>query len=181
MSCTIIAVPLAIHWIGAFIGVGTIALAVNNSSMLSEDIESKIEDYETKNICEDKHIISETEILEKSFETPFANKDILIKTLEEHGVKNINEDYGKITGIIDKYALTFEKKEEDKPYNITINYHSSNNPEETLNDLNSEYALNVQEESYLSIIEKLKNNNMEIEEEEVLDDNTIVLTVNLEN
>ena len=40
--------------------------------------------------------------------------------------------------------------------------------------------MNVQEESYISIIEKLKENNMELESEEVLDDNTIVLTVNLE-
>ena len=54
------------------------------------------------------------------------------------------------------------------------------NIEEKVNDLNSEYALNVQEDAYLGIVEKLKENNMEIEEEEVLDDNTIVLTVNLE-
>ena len=40
--------------------------------------------------------------------------------------------------------------------------------------------MNVQEESYLSIIEKLKENNMTVESEEVLEDNSIVLTVNLE-
>ena len=42
------------------------------------------------------------------------------------------------------------------------------------------YALNVQEDAYLHIIDKLKENNMQIEEEEVMDDNTIVLTVNIE-
>ena len=57
---------------------------------------------------------------------------------------------------------------------------STDNAEEKVNDLNSEYALNVQEEAYLSIVNKLKDNNMEVEEEEVLDDNTIVLTVNID-
>mgnify|MGYP003421077788 CR=1 FL=1 len=42
------------------------------------------------------------------------------------------------------------------------------------------YTLNVQEEAYMNIINKLQENNMELETEEVLDDNTIVLTVNLE-
>ena len=105
------------------------------------------------------------------------DKKILFKTLEEHGVKNIVEEFGKIKGEIDTYQLSFEKLEEDKPYFLTISYLEQNNPEEKLNDLSSEYAMNVQEESYLSIIEKLKENNMEIEEEEVLEDNTIVLTV----
>ena len=88
--------------------------------------------------------------------------------------------FGKIKGEVDSYSFTFEKMSEDKPYQVTISYLEGNRPEEKLNDLNSEYALNVQEEAYLGIVEKLKENNMEIEEEEVLDDNTIVLTVNLE-
>ena len=52
--------------------------------------------------------------------------------------------------------------------------------EEKVDDINSEYALNVQEDAYLQIINKLKENNMEIENEEVQEDNTIVLTINLE-
>ena len=40
--------------------------------------------------------------------------------------------------------------------------------------------MNVQESVYLKILDKLKNNNMQLESEEVEDDNTIVLTVNLD-
>jgi hypothetical protein len=49
-----------------------------------------------------------------------------------------------------------------------------------MNDLNAEYALNAQEDTYLNLIENLKEKNMEIEEEVVEEDNTIVLTINLE-
>ena len=63
---------------------------------------------------------------------------------------------------------------------MKISAKQSENIEEKVEDLNSEYALNVQEDTYLSVVENLKNNNMEIESEEVMDDNTIVLTVNLE-
>ena len=108
------------------------------------------------------------------------NQELLLKTLMEHGVENITEDYDKITGKVDNYSLMFEKIETDKPYYLTITYSANSNFEEKVNDLNSEYALNVQEETYLNIVEKLKENNMQIEEEEVLDDNTIVLTVNLD-
>ena len=76
--------------------------------------------------------------------------------------------------------LTFEKPSADKPYNVRISCLEHNNAEEKLNDLNGEYALNVQEDAYLHILDKLKENNMQIEQEEVMDDNTIVLTVNIE-
>ena len=81
---------------------------------------------------------------------------------------------------MDNYNLSFEKQETDKPYSLKISCYESDNAEEKIGDLSSEYALNVQEDAYLNIVEKLKANNMEIEDEEVMDDNTIVLTVNLE-
>ena len=49
-----------------------------------------------------------------------------------------------------------------------------------MNSLNSEYAINVQEQSYNHIMEKLKDNNMTVEDEEIQEDNTIVITVNLD-
>ena len=172
MSCTVLALPYALAWVATV--VVSVAMGANNKSIENHDI--SISD----NICDDVHIISEATLLEKSLETPFMDKNILMKTLEEHGVSNITEEFGVIKGEVDTYKLTFEKTEEDKPYFVTISYLESDNLEEKMNDLNSEYALNVQEDAYLNIIEKLKENSMQIEEEEVLDDNTIVLTVNLE-
>ena len=175
MSVTVVALPATIAW-----ALNTL-LAVSATAGIADALKKeKNQQSEIKEICEDIHIISEVNFMEKSLETPFMDKNILLKTLEEHGVQNIKDEFGKIQGEYDSYSFTFEKNEVDKPYFLTIKYLEKDNIEEKMNDLSSEYALNVQEDAYLGIVEKLKENNMEIEEEEVLDDNTIVLTVNLE-
>lgn len=175
MSCTVFALPYALAWV---IGSVVVSVARAKQEETSEvDIVNSYADFS----CNDIQVINETNFIEKSFETAFMDKELLLKTLEEHGIKGIQEDeFGKISGSIDNYTLNFEKMESDKPYFLRISCTDKENPEEKIEDLSSEYALNVQEEAYLNIVDKLKANNMEIEDEEVLDDNTIVLTVNLE-
>lgn len=176
MSCTVIAVPWLLYQ-----AIGAVVAASATASIASNIAADK---SETNENCEDVQVITAKHFMEKSFETVFMDKETLVKTLEEHGVVNIKhgEDWekGKITGQVDSYTLSFEKPAEDKPYFLTVTCLDTDNAEEKLNDLSSEYALNVQEDAYLSIIEKLKDNNMEVEDEEVLDDNTIVLTVNID-
>lgn len=171
MSCTVFAVPYALAWVvGGIIG----------GTALTLDFDNETETKSTAD-CDDVHVINEKLILEKTFETPFMDKNILLKTLEEHGAVEIQEtDYGVIKCRTGSYVLNFEKTEADKPYFIKITCLKNNNPEEKIKDLENEYTLNVQEEAYLSIIDKLKENNLEVEDEEVQDDNTIVLTINLE-
>lgn len=184
MSCTVIAVPLALHYIIGTIVASTAvgAMALNQVSKTEDfvyenDTVSEVQDDFYKNLQN----MQVKDIVEKEFETAYMDKNILIKTLEEHGVVNIQEEYeGKITGIVDNFNLTFEKPFSDKPYNLKISCREQDCAEEKLNDLNSEYALNVQEDAYLNLIENLKANNMEVENEVVEDDNTIVLTINLE-
>lgn len=177
MSCTVIAVPWLLY---QAIGAVVAATAVNS---IAKNAAKSIDENGLQNNenCEEVQVITAKHFMEKSFETVFMDQDTLIKTLEEHGVVNINKtDFGRITGQVDSYTLSFEKPSENKPYSLTVTCLDTDNAEEKLNDLSSEYALNVQEDAYLSIIEKLKDNNMEVEDEEVLDDNTIVLTVNID-
>lgn len=184
MSCTVIAVPvLLFQAIGAVIAASAAAGIANDVASTMDSIE-KEKHLLNNDDCDDVHVITAKHFMEKSFETVFMDKDILIKTLEEHGVVNIKSgevwESGKISGQVGSYNLNFTKESEDKPYFLTVTCLDSDNAEEKLNDLSGEYALNVQEETYLSIVDKLKDNNMELESEEVLDDNTIVLTVNLD-
>ena len=183
MSCTVLALPYAIAYaIGCF-AAGAVSLSNHYNKELGMDGLDFSENIENVNIaqpCDEVQVISDKHFIEKSFETAFMDKEILMKTLEEHGIRSISENLGQITGCIDNYSLTFEKMEADKPYFMRISCTETDNAEEKFVDLSNEYALNVQEESYMNIVDKLKQNNMEIEEEEVLDDNTIVLTVNLE-
>ena len=164
MSCTVVALPYALMWV-----VGAIATAAASTAV--ENKNEDFFDFEDNNInenCTEDRVITEKHFIEKNFETPFMDKEILMKTLEEHGVRNIFEWESGISGEVENYKLTFEKPSADKPYNVRISC------------LNGEYALNVQEDAYLHILDKLKENNMQIEQEEVMDDNTIVLTVNID-
>ncbi len=181
MSVTVVAIPAALNWvINALVVTSAVAInavAISAEEMIAENEHAK----KVEEFCNDFHIISEANFLEKSLETPFMDKNILIKTLEEHGVQDIKEDLDKIQCKYNNYSFSFEKNEKDKPYLLTIKYAKYDNVDEKINDLNSEYTLNVQEDTYLNIVKNLKENNMEIENEEVFDDNTIVLTINLES
>lgn len=188
MSCTVFAVPILLYQ--AFIGLtaaagiaAAAANAANNATLTKQDYETQ-ENCQTKNIdniCTDIHEITVNNIIEKEFETPFMDKEILLKTMEEHGITNIKESFdGKITGNLDTFSFLFEKPSENFPYRMKITCNQNDNAKEKAEDINSEYALNVQEAAYLSIIEKLKDQNMQIEDETVQEDNTIVLTINLE-
>lgn len=178
MSCTVVAVPYALMWVvGAIISAAatTTSAAINNR--VDPDIFNLASEDEN---CSEDRVITEEHFIEKTFETPFMDEAILMKTLEEHGVVNISKWENGIAGDFENYRLTFERSSFDKPYNLRISCLERDNAEEKAGDLSSEYALNVQEDAYLHIIDKLKENNMHIEEEEVMDDNTIVLTVNID-
>ena len=178
MSCTVIAVPYALMWVVGAIATAA-APAANNSQENQNYKELSMIYNETEN-CSEDHVITDKHFIEKTFETPFMDKSILLKTLEEHGVSNITEWENGLAGDVDNYKLIFEKPAEDKPYTVKISCLEQDNAEEKVGDLNNEYAMNVQEDAYLHIMDKLKENNMQVEEEEVLDDNTIVLTVNID-
>lgn len=178
MSCTVIAVPYALMWVVGAIATAAATAAKNAENNANFQELSSIYN-ETEN-CSEDHVITEKHFIEKTFETPFMDKSILLKTLEEHGVKNITEFDNGLSGEVDNYKLFFEKEAEDKPYNVKIHCLEQDNAEEKVGDLNSEYAMNVQEDAYLHILDKLKENNMQVEQEEVMDDNTIVLTVNID-
>ena len=91
-----------------------------------------------------------------------------------------NTDGNTISCNCEAFHLTFTKTEKDKPYTMVATYNKDYGLNELVENLGSEYASNAQEISYNKIKERLEKQNLEIEEEEVYDDNTIVLTVNLE-
>ncbi|MCR4880921.1 MAG: hypothetical protein K6A44_03100 [bacterium] len=122
----------------------------------------------------------------REFETVFVDMGVLLKTLEEHGAQNIYVENGNISCEMEGFMLEFYKGEPTQemafpPYRMKITTRCDENSLETfIEDINSEYTMNSQEESYNKIKERLDKQNMRIEEEEVYDDNTIVLTVNID-
>lgn len=186
MSCTVVAVPTLIainlaHLIGAAVAAGAVSGFVTAQNRKNEHILNDAALNAENGFNEEVQHIRICDIVEKEFQTAYMGKEILLKTLQEHGVSEINEDVnGDITGSIGSFTLKFERNDVNKPYVLKISCNETDNAEAKLEDLNSEYALNVQEDAYLNLVENLKKNNMEIEDETVEDDNTIVLTINLE-
>lgn len=120
------------------------------------------------------------EIFNKAFETVIMDKNALIKTLEEHGATNIQETNGVISCNCEAFQLSFQKPKADGPYTMTATYNKDYGLNELVENIGSEYAINAQEISYNKIKERLEAQNLSITEEEVFDDNTIVLTVDLD-
>lgn len=120
------------------------------------------------------------EILKKEFKTTIIDKDTLIKTLEEHGATDIQDKNGTVLCTCEAFHLVFAKNDENSPYSMTATFNDEYGLDTLVSDLGSEYAVNAQEVSYNKIKERLENQNLKISDEEVFDDNTIVLTIDLD-
>lgn len=144
---------------------GAITTGINHKN--SERLHLEAEDFEN--------------VFNKAFNTAILDKKTLLKTLQEHGATNFTEDENQTLECdCEAFHLTFEKENENKPYTMTVTYAQNYNPNQIAEDIGSEYSTNAQEISYNKIKERLEKQNLHIAEEEIFDDNTIVLTVNLE-
>ena len=169
MSVSISAVPFFLLF--------TISRGVIEYIQTSKESQESIKIKDNYNI----HIDEETAeaLNNKDFETNIMDKELLLKTLTEHGAVNIKTVEENISCDCEAFHLVFTKRT-DKPYLMNISYNEEYKLEEFVENLGNEYTLNAQEISYNQIKERLEQQQLEIEEEEIYDDNTIVLTVNLE-
>ena len=173
MSVTISAIP--------FLLISSIFYSIKPVTEGLYELSKEISDQKL-NIQNDKIHINSDEfenLLNKDFETPILDKNLLIKTLEEHGADNIIEDGEEVYCQCDNFHFEFYRNQ-NSPYYMRINYNSDTELEDIVKDINDEYRANAQEISYNKIKERLEAQNLTIDEEEIYDDNTIVLTVNLE-
>ena len=170
MSVTVTAAPLYL-----LLGLGSI---VNMTAAVAREAMNGTVSSISKLHLEKEEL---EQLLSKEFETKILDSEVLLKTLKEHGATNIK--LGKdnsITCECDLFYVSFVKPEKDKDYNMTITYDKEKDINEFVENIGIEYTLNAQEESYKKIKERLQVQNLEISDEEIYDDNTIVLTVDLE-
>lgn len=127
------------------------------------------------------HLDYETveKLFNQEFETQIVDKQTLLKTLTEHGAVNIEDSSNDISCDCEEFHIEF-KYNGDKPYTMRVSAKSDSGVDDLIKDLSSEYTANAQEVSYNKIKERLERQNLTIDDEEVYDDNTIVLTVNLD-
>lgn len=125
-------------------------------------------------------IAGQQNITSRTIVTNYTNKDALIKTLSEHGATAIESDELNVSCEMFGMQLIYSKNSSSEAYNLEINRISDEEKcNEMLNDLKDEYALNIQDLTYRTIMSRLQQYNLQLEDERVDEDNSIVLTINV--
>jgi len=145
---------------------------------IDENFLDKFIENPTQNNISDIHISNVGPICKK-YQTIYMDKDLLIKTLKEHGLNEFSISDETITCRIEGFSLKFYK-EPEMPYILEVKYINDNNLEEIVQNLDIEYEQNVQENTYLKIKDRLDKKNLQIDSEEILEDDSILLTINLD-
>lgn len=123
-----------------------------------------------------ENIDTDTEV----FETPFMDAEILVKTLNEHGccVEAVSENEYVVRTA--EGILRYVRGAVGEPFMLNIG--DVNNPAalvENIRSLEVEYGRNVQAYTYSHVMSSL-GEDMVFQQEEILEDDSLLLTINIE-
>lgn len=125
------------------------------------------------------HLSQDVPVTE-SLPTIFADQAILERSMQTLGISIERSEPNRVVGHSGRLLLDF-RREENEAFDLKIT-----GPEnqlkafyECLHGLTEEYGLTVQEQTYLHIRENLESSGMQLMDEEVLEDNSIVITLQI--
>ena len=153
MSVTLVLVPVSLSS-NIIMGlvtslVASAALTAQKTGEINRDIKYMRNNFDMSNMIVEKAMNREYEQYQtfcSQYKTIFKDEELLIKTLREHGVQNIEKADDKIYGTLEGLKFEFEK-DETGIYVMHIT-HKENDDLSIVNELGDEYQLNVQEQSY---------------------------------
>lgn len=126
----------------------------------------------------DLRLVNDVSTAVYTYTTNYTDKGTLLNTLIEHGAEEITETGDEVSCVLFGMEMVYYKKDGSNGYTLDITQISNTSEcEDVINDLNEEYGLNIQEMTYNKIKERLDKENMRLESEVVMDDNSIVLTI----
>lgn len=142
--------------------------------------EKSIPDGTDSKIAVDKS--SKKRRTEDGFPTIYMDEELLKDILRQYHINILKDEKNEIVCEYDTYNMTFTRESEEEPFDLKIisSTESMKLLYSCINDMNAEYLASLQEKTYLRVKEQIKEEGMEIEEEKVLEDNSIVLTVMLD-
>ena len=114
-------------------------------------------------------------------QTRFNDRTLLIKTLEEHGFTVQQEEDGILTVYTSAGSLRYYQPQEGEAFWVQpFDLKSQEELDAHEAELTEEYMVNVQKSTYLLLKQRLKERqDMELESEAVLEDQSILLTINV--
>lgn len=169
MSCSILLLPLELLVI-------PIALPISIAKQISDQ---KVQNDQLNNIERIRNSTSymnQTNVI-KDAPTIFTDYSILFQTLDEYGANPFSTGNGNMKCSIDDCDIEFVFKNDQ--YHVRLNETNYHLVEKYLSDIYSTYRRNVQENTYNTVKKNLKEKNLNIEKEEILEDDSIVLTINV--
>ena len=117
----------------------------------------------------------------KTFPTNFRDPELLVKTLADYGLTPVLSQDGTIECQANGSQLIF-RQEQDRPFSVEVrNAPDVRQVYQHLSEINDGYCQNVQTRTYQNLKSRIAQRGLVIEQEEVLDDNSIVITLNIQN
>ena len=116
----------------------------------------------------------------RTFPTNFRDERLLVDTLEDHGLRPSVQANGEVVCTVEQLVLRFRPAEEG-PFSVEV----ENAPDlqqvfQFLSTLDEDYRRGVQAEAYEKLMGRVEEKNLVVESEEVLEDNSIVITLNVQ-
>lgn len=119
--------------------------------------------------------------IEKTLPTIYTDETTLKRTLRKYGAKSIGTGRsGTVSCMIDEFKMEFRQRAAEAPYELSVvGRRDERAIYDTIRRLDEGYQSAVQESTYLNVKKKLSDKNLTVEHEEILEDNSIVLTVSV--
>lgn len=118
-----------------------------------------------------------TTIPTRTFPTNFKDAELLVKTLNDHGINPRVYSNDEIKYNFGEYTLRFFR-EFDSPFNMEVeSIHDMKKMFQHISLLDRDYKEYVQTTTYQNLKSRINDKNLTIESEEILEDNTVVLTL----
>lgn len=145
-------------------------------SWFVEDLESK----SGRSIFLADGVEESPSVSRQSFPTNFRDGQLLQKALEDHGLDYVVQSDGEIVHRSGQSALRF-RPIQDGPYSAEIeNAPNLRQVFQFLSNLDEDYKRGVQAAVYENLISRIEEKSLTVESEEVLEDNSIVITLNVQ-
>lgn len=121
------------------------------------------------------------DIYNEEFPTIYVDAQLLRDIMVRYQIEVVSYSQDTINCRYENYNLHFNRQISDEPFNLEISSSSKNmrHLHDCINCLNEEYYASLQEKTYETIKKKIMDEGLEIEEEQVMEDNSIVMMVSV--
>ena len=115
-----------------------------------------------------------------ALETAFLDSELLVKTLTQHGLQVRQLGENELVVSSESGTLRYFRQEAGRPFLLELkDITDMRQLLSSVDELNNEYGRNVQTFTYNKVMEGLIEHGMTVDTEEILEDDSILLTLNV--